>query len=61
MDLNSRVNARVVAMLTEGRTDGKPASYIAPCLRQTRQILHYCDQWNCSALILDKFVQSMYF
>ena len=39
-DLNSRVDARVVANThgrTDRRTDRKPDPYFAPCLRQARK------------------------
>ena len=39
-DLDSRVDARVVANVDRylyRRTDGKPDPYIVPCLRQARQ------------------------
>ena len=44
MDLNSRVEARVVLMLMDGqmdvRTDRKPDPYIEPCLGHVKQEGH---------------------
>ena len=53
-DLNNRIDASLSQMLTNGRkfgrtdgrangrTNGKPDPYIAPCLRQARQISGFC-------------------
>ena len=59
MELNSRVNAGVIANV-DGRTrvqmNGKPYSYIVSCLRQERQNLWYTTslyfpQWYITKVI----------
>ena len=65
MDLDSRVNARVVANVdgwtevqTDVRTDGKPDPYIVPCLRQGRQKIQLntalCKDIHINANFYDK-------
>ena len=55
--MNSRVDARVVALVdgrtygrTYVRTEGKPDTYIAPCMRQARQKCKWCNG-TCSVYI----------